>query len=81
VPVSSGQVNRHRLNRGGNRRLNWALHTVALAQARSDARARAYVQRRRAKGKTQREAIRCLKRHLSNVIYRQLLAEVVPERL
>ena len=76
VPVSSGQVNRHRLNRGGNRRLNRALHTVALAQARSDPRARAYVQRRRGEGKTQREAIRSLKRHLSNVIYRQLLADV-----
>ncbi len=76
VPASSGQVERHRLNRGGNRRLNRALHTVALVQARSDPRARAYVARRRAEGKTQREAIRSLKRHLSNVVYRQLLADV-----
>ncbi len=76
VPDSSGQVERHRLNRGGNRRLNRALHTVALAQVRSDPRARAYVAKRRAEGKTQREAIRSLKRHLSNVVYRQLLADV-----
>ncbi len=76
VPASSGQVERHRLNRGGNRRLNRALHTVALVQARSDPRARTYVAKRRAEGKTQKEAIRCLKRHLSNVIYRQLLADM-----
>ncbi len=75
VPASSGQVERHRLNRGGNRRLNRALHTVALVQARSDRRARAYVAKRRAEGKTQREAIRSLKRHLSNVVYRQLVAD------
>lgn len=75
VPASSGQVERHRLNRGGNRRLKRALHTVALVQVRSDPRAKAYVQRRRAEGKTRREAIRCLKRHLSNVVYRQLLVD------
>lgn len=75
VPASSGTVRRHRLNRGGNRRLNRTIHTIALVQAQIDPRGRAYVQRRRAEGKSWREAIRCLKRHLSNVIYRQLVAE------
>jgi transposase len=76
IPASSGQVQRHRLNRGGNRRLNRAIHTVALVQARFDPLGRAYVLRRRAEGKTWREAIRCLKRHLANRIYRQLVLDV-----
>jgi transposase len=78
VPASSGQIQRHRLNRGGNRRLNRAIHTVALVQARFDPRGRAYVLRRRAEGKTWREAIRCLKRHLANRIYRQLVLDLGP---
>jgi transposase len=75
LPASSGSRVRHRLNRGGNRRLNWAIHLVALTQARFDPRARAYLARRRAEGRTGREAIRALKRHLSDVIYRQLVAD------
>jgi transposase len=75
VPASSGTIQRHRLNRGGNRRLNRALHTIAVIQAHLEPRAGAYLQRRRAEGKTQREAIRCLKRQLSNVVYRQLVAD------
>jgi transposase len=75
VPASSGSVRRHRLNRGGNRRLNRAIHTVALVQAQIDPRGHAYIQRRRAEGKSWREALRCLKRRLSNVIYRELLAQ------
>jgi transposase len=75
VPASSGSVRRHRLNRGGNRRLNRAIHTIAMVQAQIDPRGRAYVERRRAEGKSWREALRCLKRHLSNVIYRELMAE------
>jgi transposase len=75
VPASSGAIQRHRLNRGGNRRLNRALHTIAVIQARLEPRARAYLQRRRGDGKTQRESIRCLKRQLSNVVYRQLVAD------
>lgn len=75
IPASSGQTSRHRLNRGGNRRLNHALHMMALTQARMDPRARAYVERRRAEGKTRRDAIRALKRHLSDVVYRQLRAD------
>ena len=72
VPASSGQRQRHRLNRAGNRRMNKAIHMMALTQARIDPRARAYVARRRAEGRTHREATRALKRHLSDVIYRQL---------
>lgn len=72
VPASSGARNRHRLNKGGNRRLNHAIHMMALTQARMDPRARAYVERRRAEGRTQRDAIRALKRHLSDVVYQQL---------
>jgi transposase len=72
IPASSGQTQRHRLNQGGNRRLNHALHMMALTQARMDPRARAYVERRRAEGKSRRDAIRALKRHLSDVVYQQL---------
>jgi len=72
IPASSGAVQRHRLNRGGNRRLNRVIHTMALVQIRCDPRARAYIERRRAEGKTYRDAIRSLKRHLSDVIYKQL---------
>ena len=63
IPASSGHTARHRLNKGGNRRLSHAIHMIALTQARMDPRARAYVARRRAAGKTYRDAIRALKRH------------------
>lgn len=72
IPASSGQTQRHRLNRGGNRRLNHTLHMMALTQARHDPRARAYLARRRAEGRTRRDAVRALKRHLSDVVYQQL---------
>jgi transposase len=72
IPASTGQTNRHPLNKGGNRRLNHALHMMAPTQARMDPRARAYVERRRAEGRTRRDAIRALKRHLSDVVYQQL---------
>ena len=72
IPASSGQTQRHRLNKGGNRRFNHSLHMMALTQARMDPRARAYVERRRAEGRTNRDAIRALKRHLSDVVYQQL---------
>jgi transposase len=75
VPASSGQKQRHRLNRAGNRRMNKAIHMMALTQARMDPRARAYVARRCAEGRSNREATRALKRHLSDVIYRQLRAD------
>lgn len=72
IPASSGQTRRFRLNRGGNRRLNYAIHIMALTQMRVDPRARAYIARRRAEGKSTAEAMRSLKRHLSDVVYRQL---------
>ena len=81
IPASSGQTTRHRLNRGGNRRLNASLHTVALVQARVDARAKAYLARKRAEGKSWREALRCLKRHLADVIYRALLIDAAETAL
>ncbi len=74
IPASSGQVQRMRLNRGGNRQLNRALHVIALAQARFHPPAKAYVVRRiEADGKTWREAIRALKRLLIRPVFRLLL--------
>ncbi len=75
IIASSGQTHRHRLNRRGNRQLNWALHYVALVQSRSTLEAKAYLARQREAGKSQKEAMRCLKRHLSNVVYRHLLID------
>ncbi len=75
LPASSGRTERHRLNRGGNRRLNRALYVIALTQTRHEPRAIAYLQRKRTEGKTRREAMRCLKRRLSDVVYRQLVAD------
>jgi transposase len=69
IPASSGTTQRHRLNRGGNRQLNSAIHMIAVSLCRCDDRTRAYVARRVAEGKTRREAMRALKRHLSDVIY------------
>jgi transposase len=70
IPASSGQTQRVRLNRGGNRQLNRALHMIALAQAIHHPEGRAYVARKRAEGKTWRQAIRALKRHLARVVFR-----------
>lgn len=75
IPASSGRTVRHRLNRGGNRRLNKALHFAALTKAHAEPRAREYLERKRFAGKTGREAVRCLKRRLSDVVYRQLEAD------
>jgi transposase len=69
IPASSGQVQRMRLNRGGNRQLNRALHVVATVQARCHPPAKAYVARKLAEGKTQRDAVRCLKRQLVRTIF------------
>jgi len=75
VPVSSGAYQRHRLDRAGNRQLNCALHRIAITQARIHPPAREYLTRRVAEGKTNREARRCLKRHLINVIFRALTGQ------
>ena len=76
VPASSGNTQRHRLARGGNRQLNRALFTIALVQARWHPDARTYLARKRSEGKTAAEARRCLKRHLANVVYRALIADL-----
>jgi transposase len=75
IEASSGDVIRHRLNRGGNRRLNHAVHMIAITQIRRDGPSRAYYLRKRAEGKSKKEALRCLKRRISDVIYRQLLID------
>ena len=72
IPVSSGRTDRHRLDRGGNRQLNHAIHMIALAKLSHDPQTAAYIARQRARGKTSREAIRCLKRHLIRRIYHLL---------
>lgn len=60
VPVSSGRSDRHRLDRGGNRQLNRALHIIAITRGRLDPATRAYLQRKEAEGKSRMEAMRCL---------------------
>jgi transposase len=72
IPASSGKTQRHRLHRGGDRQLNRAIHIIALSQANWDPATRAYIQRKVAAGKSKREAIRCLKRHLARRIWRLL---------
>jgi transposase len=76
IDASSGDNNRHRLNRGGNRRLNHVLHIVAICQIRYPGEGQDYYRRKRAAGKTPLEALRCLKRRLSDVVYRHLLADL-----
>jgi transposase len=73
IPASSGARHRMRLHRGGNRQLNSAFHRIAITQLRDYPPAKAYVSRKLAEGKTKREAIRCLKRHLVRVIYTTML--------
>ena len=73
LDASSGQQQRHRLSRAGNRRINRVLHIMAIVQLRNPTEGRAYYDSKIAAGKTPMEAIRCLKRRLSNVIYRQML--------
>ena len=65
IPCSSGQRDRHRLDRGGDRQLNHALHIIAVTRARHDPATKAYLARKRAEGKTKKGALRCLKRHLA----------------
>jgi transposase len=79
LAASSGRTVRHRLNRGGNRRLNHALYIMAITQARADTEGRAYYDRKRAEGKTAREAIRCLKRRLSDQVYKAMRADAADE--
>ena len=72
IPASSGQVTRHRLNRGGDRQLNRALHTIVLARLRDDPGSRAYAARRRSQGKSTRDIRRCLKRAVARQLFKLL---------
>jgi transposase len=74
IPASSGRRDRQRLNRGGDRQLNCALHRIAVTKARSCPETRAYLDRKLAEGKTRAEAYRCLKRHLARRIWLILTA-------
>ena len=74
IPVWSG-AERFRLNRGGNRQLNAALHRIAITQMQRPGSARDYVERRRAAGDTKTEAIRALRRRISDEVYRRMLAD------
>ncbi len=75
LDASSGEQIRHRLSRAGNRKMNHMLHIAAATQARLDTEGRAYYRRKLAEGKTRMEAMRCLKRRISDAVYRQLLAD------
>jgi transposase len=75
LDASSGKHQRHRLDRGGNRQLNCALHRIAVTQGRVHAPAKAYLERKQAEGKSRREALRCLKRQLARTIYTTLKSE------
>jgi transposase len=72
IPASSGRTDRHRLDRGGNRQLNCALHRLAVSKGRLDPDTAAYLARKQAEGKTRREALRCLKRHLARRVWHLL---------
>ena len=72
LPASSGRITRHRLNRNGDRSANHALWRIAMVRQTHDARTRAYVARRRAQGRTDREIMRCLKRYIAREIHRVL---------
>jgi transposase len=75
LETSSGEVVRHRLSLAGNRKLNYALHMVAVCQARSDARGGTYYRKKIAEGKSRKEALRCLKRRISDAVFRSLMAD------
>jgi transposase len=74
LDASSGEQNRHRLSRAGNRRMNHMIHIAAVTQLRLDTDGRAYYRRKLAEGKTP-GSMRCLKRRISDAIYRQLVAD------
>jgi transposase len=75
LEASSGQVIRHRLSRAGDRKLNHALYMMAMVQVRRPSTGQAYYQRKLAEGKSPKEALRCLKRLLSDAVYRCLVTD------
>ena len=78
LEASSGPRVRHRLNPRGNRQLNHALHVAAITQISHDTPGRVYFDRKIAEGKTRKEALRALKRRISDAVYRQLVADTRP---
>jgi transposase len=81
VPASSGKRTRYRLDRGGNRQLNCALHRIAICQGRVHPPAREFLERKQAEGKSRREALRCLKRHLARRVWRLLIDSEINQSL
>ena len=77
IDASSGDTVRHRLSRGGNRQINHVLHVMATVQLRHPSEGRTYYDRKRADGKNALEAMRCVKRRLSDVVYRTLLNDMI----
>src|SRR5699024_8960888 len=75
LDASSGEHTHHRLSRAGNRQMNHVIHIAAVTQIRLNTEGRVYYRRRRSEGKTKMEALRCLKRRISDAVYRQLLAD------
>jgi transposase len=80
IDASSGQHTHHWLSRAGNRRLNHVLYMAGIVQLRNDTPGRAYYRRRVAEGKTPMEAMRCLRRRLSDVVYRQLASDALAQQ-
>lgn len=78
IPASSGRTDRHRLNRGGDRQANAALHRVVICRMRHDPRTRAYVERRTTQGLSNKDIIRCLKRMLARELYPHLRHQPTP---
>jgi transposase len=76
IPASSGRTDKHRLNRGGDRHANNALHTITLTRQRHDPRTRAYTQRRTSQGLTPRDIRRCLKRYIARELHPILIADL-----
>ena len=75
LEASRGEVVRHRLSLAGNRKLNYAVHMVAVCQARSDAQGGSYYRKKIDEGNSHKEALRCLKRRVSGAVFRSLLAD------
>ena len=73
IPASSGMVQRHRLNRGGDRQANAALHHIVVVRLRYDEPTKAYFAKRKAEGKSKKEIFRCLKRYVAREVYRTLV--------
>ena len=75
IEASSGPIVRHRLNPRGNRQLNHAIHMIAVTQVRYDTPGRAYYWRKQTEGHSRKEAMRALKRRISDTVYRQLVTD------